>query len=68
MANKSNKESEKPKTCDETLHPQGCRFRSQFWFDNPNDPGRTALYFERYLNFFGVRRVATNHTNKSVQL
>ncbi len=25
--------------------------RSQFWFDNPGDPGMTALYFERYLNF-----------------
>jgi dihydroxy-acid dehydratase len=51
MATKSNKKSEKPKTPDETLHPQGRRFRSQFWFDNPNDPGMTALYFERYLNF-----------------
>ena len=27
------------------------RLRSQFWFDNPNNPGMTALYFERYLNF-----------------
>ena len=27
------------------------RFRSQFWFDNPDDPGMTALYFERYLNY-----------------
>jgi dihydroxy-acid dehydratase len=27
------------------------RLRSQFWFDNPDDPGATALYFERYLNF-----------------
>jgi dihydroxy-acid dehydratase len=25
--------------------------RSQYWFDNPGDPGMTALYFERYLNF-----------------
>jgi dihydroxy-acid dehydratase len=32
-------------------HPPGRRFRSQFWFDNPDDPGMTALYFERYLNF-----------------
>jgi dihydroxy-acid dehydratase len=32
-------------------HPRGRRFRSQFWFDNPEDPGMTALYFERYLNF-----------------
>ena len=27
------------------------RFRSQLWFDNPDDPGATALYFERYLNY-----------------
>jgi dihydroxy-acid dehydratase len=33
------------------LHPRGRRLRSQFWFDNPDDPGMTALYFERYLNF-----------------
>ena len=25
--------------------------RSQFWFNNADDPGMTALYFERYLNF-----------------
>src|SRR5262247_3378862 len=25
--------------------------RSQYWFNNPGDPGMTALYFERYLNF-----------------
>src|ERR1700720_920222 len=35
----------------EELHPRGRRFRSQLWFDNPEDPGMTALYFERYLNF-----------------
>lgn len=29
-------------------HP--VRFRSQLWFDNPNDPGMTALYVERYQN------------------
>jgi xylonate dehydratase len=27
------------------------RLRSQFWFDNPDNPGMTALYLERYLNF-----------------
>ncbi|HEY4405178.1 MAG TPA: IlvD/Edd family dehydratase [Xanthobacteraceae bacterium] len=31
--------------------PRGRRLRSQLWFDNPDDPGMTALYFERYLNF-----------------
>ena len=35
----------------EELHPRGRRLRSQFWFDNPEDPQMTALYFERYLNF-----------------
>ena len=27
------------------------RLRSQLWFDNPENPGMTALYLERYLNF-----------------
>lgn len=27
------------------------KFRSQEWFDNPDDPGMTALYIERYLNY-----------------
>jgi len=27
------------------------RLRSQQWFDNPENPGMTALYLERYLNF-----------------
>jgi dihydroxy-acid dehydratase len=27
------------------------RFRSQAWFDNPDNPGMTALYLERYLNY-----------------
>ncbi|MGB7259197.1 MAG: IlvD/Edd family dehydratase [Pseudolabrys sp.] len=26
-------------------------FRSQLWFDNPDNPGMTALYLERYLNY-----------------
>ena len=25
--------------------------RSRLWFDNPENPGMTALYLERYLNF-----------------
>jgi dihydroxy-acid dehydratase len=28
----------------------GRKFRSQEWFDNPNNPGMTALYLERYQN------------------
>jgi dihydroxy-acid dehydratase len=27
------------------------RLRSQAWFDNPQNPGMTALYVERYLNW-----------------
>jgi dihydroxy-acid dehydratase len=27
------------------------KYRSQAWFDNKNDPGMTALYLERYLNY-----------------
>ncbi|MGY1632452.1 IlvD/Edd family dehydratase [Geodermatophilus sp. SYSU D01186] len=29
----------------------GRRLRSQAWFDDPRDPGMTALYVERYLNW-----------------
>jgi len=29
----------------------GKRLRSQAWFDNPENPGMTALYLERYLNY-----------------
>ncbi|HVW57336.1 MAG TPA: IlvD/Edd family dehydratase [Rhizobiaceae bacterium] len=31
------------------------KLRSQMWFDNPADPGMTALYIERYLNY-GITR------------
>ena len=27
------------------------KLRSQEWFDNPDNPGMTALYLERYLNY-----------------
>ncbi len=30
---------------------KGPRLRSQSWFDNPDNPGMTALYLERYLNY-----------------
>jgi dihydroxy-acid dehydratase len=29
----------------------GRQLRSQLWFDNPDNPGMTALYLERYLNY-----------------
>jgi dihydroxy-acid dehydratase len=34
-----------------TLSPRGRTLRSQLWFDNPDNPGMTALYLERYLNY-----------------
>ena len=30
--------------------PQPGGLRSRLWFDNPDNPGMTALYLERYLN------------------
>src|SRR6267378_1697910 len=32
-------------------NPEKKRLRSQLWFDNPENPGMTALYLERYMNF-----------------
>src|SRR4051794_39882283 len=43
--------AKKTKPPTQPLPPPRRRFRSQFWFDNPDDPNMTALYFERYLNF-----------------
>ncbi|MGB3540875.1 MAG: IlvD/Edd family dehydratase [Mesorhizobium sp.] len=34
-----------------TGNPSRKKFRSQEWFDNPDNPGMTALYLERYLNY-----------------
>lgn len=34
-----------------TGSPKDLKRRSQQWFDNPANPGMTALYLERYLNF-----------------
>jgi dihydroxy-acid dehydratase len=33
--------------------------RSQLWFDNPDNPGMTALYLERYLNYGLTREELT---------
>ena len=30
---------------------QNNKLRSRLWFNNPDDPGMTALYLERYLNY-----------------
>ncbi len=32
------------------------KFRSQYWFNNPDNPGMTALYLERYLNYGLTRK------------
>jgi dihydroxy-acid dehydratase len=32
-------------------NPSTRKLRSQIWFDNPDNPGMTALYLERYHNF-----------------
>jgi dihydroxy-acid dehydratase len=34
-----------------TAKPKNRQLRSQLWFDNPENPGMTALYLERYLNW-----------------
>jgi dihydroxy-acid dehydratase len=39
---------------------QGHRLRSQLWFDNPHNPGMTALYLERYLNYGLTREELTS--------
>ncbi len=39
---------------------QKTRLRSQLWFDNPDNPGMTALYLERYLNYGLTRAELTS--------
>jgi dihydroxy-acid dehydratase len=41
---------------------KGRRLRSQLWFDNPADPGMSALYIERYLNY-GLSRAELQSGN-----
>src|ERR1700691_5251254 len=36
------------------------RLRSQLWFDNPDNPGMTDLYLERYLNYGLTRAELTS--------
>lgn len=52
MAKTSSKSSSKtPTKAQKTPVPRGKSLRSQLWFDNPENPGMTALYLERYLNY-----------------
>jgi len=39
---------------------KGKSLRSQLWFDNPDNPGMTALYLERYLNWGLTREELTS--------
>ena len=41
-------------------HKSQGRLRSQLWFDNPDNPGMTALYLERYLNYGLTREELTS--------
>jgi dihydroxy-acid dehydratase len=45
---------EKALTSDQSAHAPR-PLRSRRWFDNPSNPGMTALYLERYMNF-GITR------------
>jgi xylonate dehydratase len=43
-----------------STNPIRPRLRSQLWFDNPDNPGMTALYLERYLNYGLTREELTS--------
>src|ERR1700691_974045 len=43
------------------------RFRSQLWFDNPDNPGMSALYLERYLNY-GLARAQLTSGNPIIRI
>ena len=44
---------------DKTKKP--LKYRSQNWFDNPNNADMTALYLERYLNYGFTRSELQGH-------
>jgi dihydroxy-acid dehydratase len=48
VANSRNRREERMSHEPPTLNR---RLRSRLWFDNPDNPGMTALYLERYLNY-----------------
>jgi dihydroxy-acid dehydratase len=51
--------AKKPNSKSKTPHPKGRQLRSQLWFDNPDNPGMTAIYLERYLNWGLTREELT---------
>jgi dihydroxy-acid dehydratase len=44
-------DSQRSETVVPSSSPSPRRLRSQAWFDNPDNPGMTALYIERYMNW-----------------
>jgi dihydroxy-acid dehydratase len=45
-----------PKRTGKSAKSGARKLRSQLWFDNPENPGMTALYLERYLNYGLTRK------------
>jgi len=45
---------------DKSAREKQTRLRSQLWFDNPDNPGMTAIYLERYLNYGLTRAELTS--------
>ena len=44
---------------------KGRKLRSLEWFNNPHNPGMTALYLERYLNYGLTRRNCSRASRSS---
>jgi dihydroxy-acid dehydratase len=51
---------EKVMARDKSARENQTRLRSQLWFDNPDNPGMTAIYLERYLNYGLTRAELTS--------
>jgi dihydroxy-acid dehydratase len=45
------KTTKSPSSSKSTKTGKAVSLRSRAWFDNPDNPGMTALYLERYMNF-----------------
>jgi dihydroxy-acid dehydratase len=45
------KTTKSPSSSKSTKTGKAVTLRSRAWFDNPDNPGMTALYLERYMNF-----------------
>src|SRR6202795_4276770 len=51
MSGKNEPSKQSAKAQDNKYKDGKRKLRSSLWFDNPDNPGMTALYIERYLNF-----------------